>query len=292
MDSLSAILTQYGLSIGTAPIPLALFLFIVIWLVSIIFDKPIEIGFGKFSLKLKGRAKGDSKETKKLEHIKGYVEFYDEENRNKDLIEDIREITKDKTKEIDKIILKESITKQMLEAEEANIKIKAILGNAYAELLSEKLGEDKDVKQHKDYRFYQVIISTVLDELKRSTLKQSIKNTDLITLPELEFDKFTQAKGEIMITIVSEYLDFMYTRTEFISRKELYDANEKHKIEIMSIIKDLYKKIKAIILEDNQTIEKINKELDTHLGGIETKINNESPINHIKTFLDKGNNSE
>ena len=104
---------------------------------------------------------------------------------------------------------------------------------------------------------------------------------------QLEFDRFTQGKAEIMITIVSEYLDFMYTRTELISRTELSEANDKNKREIIDIIKELYKKIKFIILEDKQTIEKINKELDNHLGDIENKINKESPVNHIKTFLDE-----
>ena len=245
---------------------------------------------------LKGKNKNDSKNDSKndviLHEIKTLLNLNDDTIKTKSLVENVKDISISKTEDKDKIKFRETITKIMVAAEESNIMIKIILTKKYAELLREKLGEETDAKQHKDYRYYQVIIANVLDDIKRNTLKQSVKGNDLVTMSDIEFDEFVKRKSEIMVSIVAEYLDFMYNGNSGITREILQRENETCMGEIKDVIATLYRQIKHILHEDQDVIDKIQGELDSEVDNIFDRHTEGSVVKMIKKVIEDRENEK
>jgi len=292
MDALLLLAKKHTLTISLVGAGVALLATLLIYIISIFTNKSLNLNIGPLKLSTgNGKKKLTEEENYYIDAIKrieGLLTFYNRENyKSQTLVDSIVDESIEKTEEKDKIKFKETVTRQMIQAEEMNVEIKVLLTEKYADLLRKKLDDNSDVKQHRDYRFYQVIISSILDELKRSTLKQSIQNTDIIILSDLEFDTFVDQKASVMITIIIEYLDFMYNTTSVISRDDVHTENEKIKPEIKSILKELFKRIKQIIIEDKELIQRINEKMNSNIDKIHDIYIQDNPITKIQEILNK-----
>lgn len=262
---------------------------LLIYIISIVTGKVINLNIGPIKLSTGGlKQKKNDYYKDAINKIEGLLSFFDKDNyKSQSLVDSIVEETTEKTEEKDRVLLKESVTKQMIQADESNVQIKVLLTEKYAELLRKKLEDNVDVKQHRDYRFYQIIISSILEEMKRSTLKQSIQNTDILNFSELEFDSFVDQKASVMITIIIEYLDFMYSTSSVISRDVVHKENEKLKKEIKEVLKTLFRNIKQIIIEDKELISRINNKLHENIEILHDRYKADNPVIKIQNILDK-----
>ncbi len=283
LETISLLFKKYSLTIAIIGFAVVLVLVFILYLISIVSGKEMNLGFGKFSLKL------GKKNSSKVQRIKTLLNDLGETETYKNLIGPIVDKTKEKTEEKDVIKLKETVTRQMAAAEDANIRIKALMSNKYAELLEENLNGE-NVRTHKYYKYYQIILASILDDTKRKILKQSLENNDIIKFSDLELEKFIEQKSEIMITVIFDYLDLLHSENSSIDMDELRKENKVLVPQLKNIIKDLYFNIKGIIQHDLEIIKNIDYDLGKTITELTETHNKNNPIQKIKKIIDKDKN--
>lgn len=285
MDPISLFLKQHGLTIILLAMPAILILILLIYLLSFITKKPIDFKLGPFRLNIQPKRKSGSVD---VEKIKNYLSFFKENNTaHIDLIDDVVDMAKNKTEKIDIIRFKESMTKQMILTEEINVKLKSILLDKFYSVLKEH-SNTKNMKNTKDYRYYQVIISFILEDIKRNTIKESIKMSEFVEYTETEFNSFVQQKTEVITTIIFDYIDFMYN-SDIVSNDSINKANEQIEPKIKEQYKLLYNKIKSIVLDDIDCIRKIRKSLTEEKNEIKRRLKDGCFINVIDDIVNAPN---
>jgi hypothetical protein len=198
---------------------------------------------------------------------------------------------KSKTRKKDIVEFQQTIINQMSKAEDYNIQIKSIMTSSYANLMLER-DPKCEARQHRDYKFYQVLVSSILDELKRNTLKDSIKSVDVTTLSQSDFDAFVEQKSDVIITLMIDYLDLMYNNTGVVSRDDLHKLNLSISKDIKEIFRKMYHSIKSIIVEDKKYIQEIDNDLVSDVHHIKSQLQTNCPMNKIKSILDETNKEE
>jgi hypothetical protein len=178
--------------------------FIVLLLLSSVLGKILNISVGPFKFTTSSNQK-ECPYGEVCKKIKNAVDFYNYDDRSKSLVETIVTETLKLAEEKDRLLFKESITHIMMVVEDVNIKIRNIFTEQYYQELRQALDKEEDVKTHRDYKYFQVLINTVLDDLKRSSLKQSIETTNITEMSEAEFTMFCNQKTEMMVLIITEY---------------------------------------------------------------------------------------
>lgn len=289
MDQITYFLGKYGLTIVIAALPIILVLILIIYIISMITKKPFDFKLGPFALKLSGGKKSDNSiDYKKIEN---YLTFFKENNTNHaDLIDDAMYIAMDKTEKIDLIKFKESMTKQMILCEEANVKIKSILMDKFYNLIKTKNPNFGNIKNTKDYRYYQVIVSFILEDIKRNTIKESVNMSEMIEYSEIEYNSFVTQKTDVILTILLDYIDFMYN-SDTISNDEIRKQNEQIEPKIKEQYSVLYDKIKTIIIDDSETIKKIKIAMEDSRKELKKKLLDGCVVNTLNNMINPEKNS-
>lgn len=291
MDALLLILKKYSLLIALFGGIFGLLLILVIYIISILSNKRLEFKIGKIQFST-GKAKEignvcpnkqDDGSCMELDKIETFLKI--KEHNTISLIKSAVILAEEKTHDIDKLRFIETITRQLVVAEDVNIRIKSLLLGGYNKLAQNKTEIDFS-KQDKDYRYYQVILSTILNELKNNTIKDGLKSTDITILDEAEFDLFVENKSEIMMAILIEYLDFMYNKDSIVSLQELHIVNNELKHEIKKILRSMYQQIKKIILHDRETVDSIEKHFKIELDSLKNVFKSENILLKLKKELE------
>lgn len=218
---------------------------LIMYLISAITGKNFGIELGPIKLNTK------KSNVDKLDKIKTLLQFENQRDTENSLLDTLISAIKCRTRDKDIVEFQQTVINQMRCAEDFNIQIKSVMTESYASLLKSK-DSTIDVRHHRDYKFYQVLVSSILDELKRNTLKESVKSIDIIALTTNEFQQFVEQKTTVMITLMIEYLDLMYQNNNLVSRDELHVVNESLAPKLKELYRSLYYSIKSIIDEDNR----------------------------------------
>jgi len=260
-------------------------LVIVVLILTSVFGKIVDIAIGPFKFSTSDNKKicPNGEVCKKIQNA---IEFYNYEDKSKSLVETIVAETVKISEEKDRLYFKESVTHIMMIAEEFNVKIRSIFTDQYYNELKSLLQPNEDVKTHRDYKYFQVLINTVLDELKRSSLKQSIETTNICEMSDSEFSLFCSQKTDMMFLIIIEYLDLMYNINSTISRDQMRKGVTLLQDKVVILYKDMYRAIRTVKGEDDLQIECYNDSIKTNAENIRIKMIGEDPVFKIKKTLD------
>ena len=283
LSILKFFISTYGPYITLAGAGIFLFTFLVIYLISVITNKPISLKLGPFSINsLKSK---DNNHIDKTDKIREFINLISKNDVPQcPFLDSIVETTKDKMEQKWILHLKETVIRQMVVAEETNIKIKSIMANKYSDLLEKRLDENQSAKTHRDYRYYQVIVSNILEDVKRRVVKTSFENNYVVNFNESQWEDFIRVKTSTIVTIVFDYIDLMYMNNKLINLNEVHEINESIKLQIKEELTVMYRSIKSIIEEDAKRIRKIDSELREELD--RAKNSTLCPVVQVKRILE------
>lgn len=280
MEALLLIIKTFGIQITLSVLGGLLLILLIFYIISVISGRNFGFEIGPIKLNTKRNANSDGK----VERIKTLLKFENQKENENSLLDTLVTGIKNRTREKDIIEFQQTVINQMRCAEDFNIQIKSIMTTAYANLLKSK-DDTMDVRQHRDYKFYQVLVSSILDELKRNTLKESVKSIDINALSSHDFDQFVEQKTDVMITLMIEYLDLMYQNTNLVSRDEVHKENEALSPKIKEAYRNMYYNIKSIIAEDTKYMQEIEEQMDNDFINIKNQINKNCVIGKVNTLL-------
>jgi hypothetical protein len=227
---------------------------LILYIISAILGKPINIGIGPIKLNL-GSDKSIITKKDKIFVI----------NQTKAII-----INNEKKK----IELKyDTLRRQLNYAEEKVGDIKSLLAEIYSNKLKEKLpdAEKHKVKTHVEYKNYQMILKLGLYDCVIRILKRAFKTNHLEEMDFEEWEKYINHKTDLGIQQLSEFFDIMYGNNSLITREELHDINNKNMPQFKQEIKDILNSAKAIQAKNHKKITDLNNAMDK---GIEQIIEN------------------
>lgn len=246
---LLAILKGWGLAPALIVISILLLFSLIMFFLSWKTGKSFQLSIGPFKLALGGKKQEeDTKES-------------DKEQENKD--DYAISVIQEKLEKIHEIRHKDTLERQLKFADEKIIEMKSLLTNRFAKLLQEKLKDDEDAKLHRDYRFYQTVISFILNYVRETTLKSSLVQNHFINYTEIEWEDYISQKADVMITIGCDNIEVLYEgSSKTLSSKELEEGNQDIIPTVREMIKNIFRKAKYIALENNKKIEAIETEIE------------------------------
>ncbi len=281
MEALITILKTFGPQVTIGILTVVLLVFLTIYIISAITGRNFGIELGPFKLNTRKNGNGD-----KVEKIKTMLKFDSRRDTENSLLDTLVGAIKNKTRDKDVIEFQQTVINQMSCAEDFNIQIKSIMTDTYAKLMKIK-DTTLDVRHHRDYKFYQVLVSSILDELKRNTLKDSIKSIDIIALSPQEFEQFAEQKINVMIAQIDQYLELMYQTNSIVSWDDVHKENESILPKIRELYRSLYYKIKNIVLEDSKCMQEIDEQMNNDVTNIKNQISKSCVISKIETILEE-----
>ena len=276
METISLIVHALGVKAAIATGGGLLILFLVLFFVYMGKGKNPSLEIGPFKFSAKPKASFDNT---RIGQIKTILEFEKRNQIESSLLDTLVDFTRSKTREKDIIELQTTVINQMAYAEDFNIQIKSLLTQAYANLLKAK-NPTIEAKQHRDYKYYQVLVTSILDEVKRNILRQSLRGLDVVNIQTQEFENFINQKSDVMITLIMDYIDLMYQST-LVTNDELRDENIKLIRPIKDAYRTLYYNIKNIIIDDKKAVEKIENELTANINNVKNQFTNGCIANKI-----------
>jgi hypothetical protein len=213
----------------------------------------------------------------KLLQIIELIKKKDSEEDIKALINFISLQIREKQNTINTIKFKSTIDRQMSCVEDVNIEIKSVIMEHYAKILKTKNCEiDFQPKLNKDYRYYQMQITKILDDVKKNIIKESLNGVELQNLDPVEFEIFIEQKAKIIIMSMAEYMDSIHSVYNNMAVKIyetwLYDCIIKNTVQ--EKIKEIYKMIKQVIIEDENKIQELEKKMQTDIESMVKMIPN------------------
>lgn len=280
MEALLIFIKTFGPMATGGFLGIGLLALLIIYIISAATGRNFGFELGPF--KLNTRKNGSDK----VEKIKTMLKFDSRRDTENSLLDTLVGAIKNKTRDKDVIEFQQTVINQMSCAEDFNIQIKSIMTETYAKLMKAK-DATIDVRHHRDYKFYQVLVSSILDELKRNTLKDSIKSIDIIALSPQEFEQFADQKINVMIAQIDQYLELMYQTNSIVSWDDVHKENELILPRIKELYRALYYKIKNIVLEDSKSMQEIDKQMNNDVTSIKNQISKSCVISKIETILEE-----
>lgn len=284
MEALLLIIKTFGIQITLSLLVGFMAVLLIFYVISILSGRNFGFEIGPFKLNTKRNFDHNGK----LEKISTLLKFENQKETENSLLNTLVDGIKTRTREKDVVEFQQTVINQMRCAEDFNVQIKSMMTSAYANLLRSKDGT-MDVRQHRDYKFYQVLVSSILDELKRNTLKESVKSIDINALSTTDFEQFVEQKTDVMITLMIEYLDLMYQNTNIVSRDEVHKENESLSPKIKELYRTMYYNIKSIILEDVKYMQELDDQMDSEFNNIKNQINKNCVVCKVNTLLMEDN---
>jgi hypothetical protein len=282
MEALILFVKTFGIQVSIGLFAGCLLVILIIYIISAITGRNFGFELGPVKINTKKNGNGESK----IDKIKTLLKFENNKDNENSLLDTMVSAIKSRTREKDIIEFQQTVINQMRCAEDFNIQIKSLMTGSYANLLKAK-DSTIDVRQHRDYKFYQVLVSSILDELKRNTLKESIKSIDIIALSPQEFEQFAEQKINVMITLMIEYLDLMYQNTSLVSRDEVHKENENLSTKIKELYRTMYHNIRSIIADDNKYMIDIDNKMNTDVTNIKNQLSKGCVVDKINSLLEE-----
>jgi hypothetical protein len=281
MEALLIFIKTFGPMATGGFLGIGLLTLLIVYIISAVTGRNFGFELGPFKLNTHKNGSGD-----KVEKIKTMLNFDSRRDTENSLLDTLVDAIKNKTRDKDVIEFQQTVINQMSCAEDFNIQIKSIMTDTYAKLMKAKDGA-LDVRHHRDYKFYQVLVSSILDELKRNTLKDSIKSIDIIALSPQEFEQFSEQKINVMIAQIDQYLELMYQTNSIVSWDDVHKENENILPKIRELYRTLYYKIKNIVLEDSKSMQEIDEQMNNDVTNIKNQISKGCVISKIETILEE-----
>jgi len=281
METILLFLKTFGPQVTISLLVGILLMFLIIYIISAITGRNFGFELGPFKINTRW-----NNNENRIDKIKTLLNFENNKDTENSLLDTMVSIIKSKTREKDIIEFQQTVVNQMRCAEDFNIQIKSKITEAYINLLKTK-EPTIDVRQHRDYKFYQVLVSSILDELKRNTLKESINSIDIIALSTQDFNQFVEQKTDVMITLMIEYLDLMYQTTSLVSREEVHKENENIATKLKELYRNMYYTIRNIIADDNRYIDEIDNQINNDISNIKQQINKGCVIVKVNKLLEE-----
>jgi len=286
MNELLLILKLFTPQMALGIVGAILLLILIIYIISSITGKNFGFELGPIKINTKKNGKESP-----IEKIKTLLAF-DISKENKDsLIDSICNVIRTKTREKDIIEFQQTVINQMTCAEDFNIQIKMLITESYAKLMKSK-DETQYVRHSRDYKYYQILVSSILDELKRNTLRESIKSLDIAELSQLDFEQFVDQKINVMISQIDQYLELMYQNTSLVSWDEVHTENELISPKIRDLYRTLYTKIKTVAIEDSKNIQGISEQINNDVDKFKNQMNGDDVVKKIEIILEDNDNNK
>jgi hypothetical protein len=157
----------------------------------------------------------------------------------------------------------EIIERQMSFCDDKINVISDMLMDDYRLLLSKKLTQSVDVKNHDCYRHYMMMVDLMLKEcIKEATFKKSMKQNHLLDLKFDNWESFIGDKMSLTFSLMNRFYDDNYPETSLVTRTELDISNERLFDKIRPIIVSMYRRAREITVEVTDKIVIVQKEVD------------------------------
>lgn len=179
---------------------------------------------------------------------------------NYDVIQSILDLQEESIRECIKIennILK----RQLVYCEQMLAEFKYVLCNNYYKMLSDKLnGTGEDVKTHKDYRFYQMIVAMLIRDLREKVFLDAFVENHFTELDELAWKKYLEDKSNYILNFTNEFVDIMYSDSKIISRKDSYEEEKKLFPTLKEIIRKIFDGAKEFSENNKKELQKVKED--------------------------------
>jgi Na+-transporting methylmalonyl-CoA/oxaloacetate decarboxylase gamma subunit len=248
-----------------------LVMILLMYLISAFVGKPFNLSLGPLKINFSSRNKTNQKDEKTNDTPDEHE--HESETGNitrcsncKFIIEQVKSIVCDKVKE--KIELQYEILRRQLEyTEEKCSDIKSIMSNTYTDLLKTKIPEEDqpNIKSHREYKIYQMILKIGLNQCIVNTLKRAFKRNHLDEMDQEEWKKYIKHKNDIMVQRLSEFLDIMYDDSFLVTREELSIGNDVHLKNLKIQLTDIIETAKEIYLKNKSKMDMVDHEIDTKI---------------------------
>ncbi len=244
LDVLKAFVTLYG-----TPLSLGLICFIIlcilsIFLVSILTKTSFGISLGFFKINF-GNKNSSSKNL-----IPSLLEYQESHIRN--------------IVEVEKTTLK----KQLSYCEQKLQELKFILTANYSKLLSKKLSETDDIKLHRDFRSYQILIGILIKELLDKIFHELLVQNHLEEMSPEVWENYISDKTTYIINFSSDFIDNLYGIGRLVSRQECYEYEKKSLPEIKELLKEIFENVKEQAIQNKVELRKEKEYSENHIKEI------------------------
>lgn len=246
LELLQAFVGLYGI-----PASLGLICFIVlgvlsIFVISLLTKTPIAIGLGFFKLNF-GSKNNISNKASLISSLLEYQESY------------IRNTVEAETN---------CFKRQMNYCEQKLQELKFLVLNNYSSLLVAELGPDEDVKNHRDFKSYQILISILIKELMEKVFYPLLIQNHLEDMDENSWKNYVNDKINFIFNVGTDFADNMYGSGKTISRQECYESEKKLSPDIKLILREVFDHVKVMAIENKNDLRKEKEESENRIKEI------------------------
>lgn len=229
---------------------LALVLLLILWAVSIIFNKPVKLNLGMFNISFPSKDKKKETETDEAKKANHSL-----------LISRLQSFITEKQKQMFKI-QQDTIVRQMNFFDEKLVEIRSMYVEEYVKILRKKNENHIDVRNHQEFRNYKMMIDLMLEDIKQKTFKKSIKQNHLADITMELWESFVEQKVSVTQAMIKEYFDNNYPDDMSIERTEIDDANERVFDKCRSLFTISYRRAREIAIETRAKVHYIEDEIE------------------------------
>jgi hypothetical protein len=224
----------YGVYLSLGLICFITLCILTIFLVSILTKNPLTIGLGFFKINFGSK--------------------YNNSSTSKNLIESLLEYQDDFTRKIVNIE-NNTLRRQLNYSEQKLSQLKYLMTNSYSALLASKLQVHEDVKLHKDYRSYQILISMLIKDLIDNVLKEALIENHLDEMSSKEWESYISDKTNYILNYTEDFLDNLYSDGKMVLRNESYEAERKLFPEMKALFTEIFDTVKEIGIQAKKEIK-------------------------------------
>jgi len=120
----------------------------------------------------------------------------------------------------------ECFKRQMAYCEQKLQEIKFVLTSNYATILSTKLPPGEDLKLHRDFRSYQILIGILIKELLDKIFQELLIQNHLEEKDNASWKNYISDKTTYVVNFGTDFIDQMYGSGKLVSRQECYEAEK------------------------------------------------------------------
>ncbi len=230
---LKTLVSAYGPYLSLGLICFIVLCILTIFLVSIATKTPFGFGLGFFK-----------------------INFGNKDAINKDgLVTNLLEYQEEHIKNIIKIETS-TLKRQMNYAEQKLSQFKYLLTNSYSTILSSKLKDNEDVKLHKDYRSYQILIGMLVKDLLDKIFYEAFVENHLEEFDDAGWKDYLDDKSKYIFNYNTDFLDNLYGDGRLVSRKESYEEEKKLLEENKEVIYSIFDNAKEVAKQSKIDLQK------------------------------------
>jgi len=231
----------------------AFVLVLILWMISLLSGKEMNLSLGPLKLSLPGRKKEKEIKTKEQSPVKTANQTL--------LIARLQSFIVEKQKLIFRTHV-ENTERQMNFFDEKLVEIRSLYIEEYARLLEKKTESHIDVRNHQEFRNYRMMVDLMLEDIKTKTYKKSIKQNHLADITMELWESFVEQKVNVTLAMIKDYFDNNYPDDMTITRREIDEANERVFDKCRSLFTLSYRRAREIAIETRTKIKYIEDEIE------------------------------